>query len=289
MRLKKMLMAVAIGMLAVALVSAYSFAQENTEQTKEKAKVEQKEQLKNQVQVKDKVQNKGEEKPQTQQREQTREQEQVRAEVQKTIENQAAENSQSQTQVRNEIQNRVETQLNEQGQVENQHQLRIEHQVRNQAVDNQLSINKEGSGKPEIEHNVQVKAQEQNQVKNQTKNQIRNEERNRAQNQVKEQPKNRVKKGGPFVDEDGDGINDFYRDHDGDGIPNCQDPDWTAPKDGTGYKGAPEGSGSGQAMNRYLNRNQTMSRQAFRTQTSLAARICDGTGPKGAVARKGNR
>lgn len=42
-------------------------------------------------------------------------------------------------------------------------------------------------------------------------------------------------------------------------------------------------------MTKSMNRNMTMARQAFRTQTSLAARICDGTGPKGAVARKGNR
>jgi hypothetical protein len=38
-----------------------------------------------------------------------------------------------------------------------------------------------------------------------------------------------------FVDEDGDGINDNARDHDGDGIPNGKDPDWVKNKrDGTG-------------------------------------------------------
>jgi len=39
-----------------------------------------------------------------------------------------------------------------------------------------------------------------------------------------------------FIDENGDGINDLARDEDNDGIPNCQDPDWTRPEDGTGYK-----------------------------------------------------
>ena len=39
-----------------------------------------------------------------------------------------------------------------------------------------------------------------------------------------------------FIDENGDGINDLARDADNDGIPNCMDPDWTAPKDGTGYQ-----------------------------------------------------
>ena len=38
-----------------------------------------------------------------------------------------------------------------------------------------------------------------------------------------------------FVDENGDGINDLARDHDGDGVPNGQDPDWVKNKrDGTG-------------------------------------------------------
>ena len=38
-----------------------------------------------------------------------------------------------------------------------------------------------------------------------------------------------------FVDEDGDGINDLARDHDGDGLPNGKDPDWVKNKqDGAG-------------------------------------------------------
>ena len=38
-----------------------------------------------------------------------------------------------------------------------------------------------------------------------------------------------------FVDENGDGINDLARDHDGDGVPNGQDSDWVKNKrDGTG-------------------------------------------------------
>ena len=39
---------------------------------------------------------------------------------------------------------------------------------------------------------------------------------------------------GGFVDEDGDGFNDLAPDEDGDGIPNGLDPDYQAPKDGTG-------------------------------------------------------
>ena len=33
----------------------------------------------------------------------------------------------------------------------------------------------------------------------------------------------------------------WLRDADGDGIPNCEDPDWTAPKDGSGYGPGPDG------------------------------------------------
>lgn len=47
----------------------------------------------------------------------------------------------------------------------------------------------------------------------------------------------RYARGGGFVDENGDGINDLAPDHDGDGIPNGQDPDWVKNKqDGTGYQ-----------------------------------------------------
>jgi len=38
-----------------------------------------------------------------------------------------------------------------------------------------------------------------------------------------------------FIDENCDGINDLARDADNDGIPNCLDPDWVRPEDGSGY------------------------------------------------------
>ena len=86
-----------------------------------------------------------------------------------------------------------------------------------------------------------------------------------------------------FMDQNCDGINDSLRDHDNDGIPNCQDPDWTRPEDGTGYKmkrGA-GGSGAGQAG---------MSHSSFRNgggQGQFGTGVCDGTGPKGKAVRKG--
>jgi hypothetical protein len=86
-----------------------------------------------------------------------------------------------------------------------------------------------------------VFAQEQQE---QSKAQVRKEVRNEVQTQVQTKAKERVRTRLMFVDENCDGINDFARDHDNDGIPNCQDPDWTAPEDGSGY------------MNRYRNASE---------------------------------
>ena len=65
----------------------------------------------------------------------------------------------------------------------------------------------------------------------------------------------RFAKGGGFVDEDGDGVNDLAPDHDGDGIPNGQDPDWVKNKeDGTGYKHGKEISEGGKRCERSQSR-----------------------------------
>ena len=56
---------------------------------------------------------------------------------------------------------------------------------------------------------------------------------------------------GPVVEDHSYFYNYFYqwlRDDDGDGIPNCLDPDYVKPEDGTGYsykKGADNGDGDG--------------------------------------------
>ena len=80
-----------------------------------------------------------------------------------------------------------------------------------------------------------------------------------------------------FFDENGDGINDLNRDHDNDGIPNCQDPDWKRPQDGSGYKnqfGKANGGGNGNHAG-WNNASFRGSRGLFGTG------VCDGTGPKG--------
>ena len=110
--------------------------------------------------------------------------------------------------------------------------------------------------------------------------------RNTFQNRVKSE----FQAGPFFVDEDGDGICDFSRDHDNDGIPNCQDPDWTKPKDGTGYKG---GNADNSSANQWGNKNGFRSGNAWKSQSSRQNRsnfgsgICDGTGPKGQGAKRG--
>jgi hypothetical protein len=96
-----------------------------------------------------------------------------------------------------------------------------------------------------------------------------------------------------FVDENGDGINDLFRDNDGDGIPNCQDPDWAPPQDGTGYHGG-NGNGGGSGPRGYLGNRagsfgagQGLNKGAFRRAGGgFCGRPCDGTGPKG-TARRG--
>jgi len=163
---------------------------------------------------------------------------------------------------------------------------------------------------------AQEKAQVQTQVKAQTK----------AQAKVQARSEFRLRNGMAFIDEDGDGINDLARDADGDGIPNCQDPDWSRPQDGTGYKAqAGKGAGAGQAGTKsgyayQLSRDDDgdgvpngkdtdwtrpadgsgykaqhkLAKGAFRSGATGVARtsgtgVCDGTGPKGTAQRKGRR
>jgi hypothetical protein len=90
----------------------------------------------------------------------------------------------------------------------------------------------------------------------QEKAQVRTELKAQTQTQAKTQTKAefRYRNRTAFIDENGDGINDLASDADGDGIPNCQDPDWVKPANGTGSqyrKGAAAGSaatGSGNAF-----------------------------------------
>jgi hypothetical protein len=100
-----------------------------------------------------------------------------------------------------------------------------------------------------------------------------------------------------FIDENGDGINDLARDHDGDGIPNGQDPDWAAPKDGTGYQepsqskaqkgNAAAGVQSGLAKKSGWSKDSFRSGKSGMAGLGTGTGVCDATGPKGKMVRKG--
>jgi hypothetical protein len=89
---------------------------------------------------------------------------------------------------------------------------------------------------------------------------------------------------GRFVDRNGDGVCDHFRDADNDGIPNCQDPDWKRPQDGTGYKHAFGRHGRG------FHGGSAWSEGSFRNGrgSGRGSAVCDGTGPKGQGPRTRN-
>ena len=135
-------------------------------------------------------------------------------------------------------------------------------------------------------------------------------DRNQVRTEVKPRNKLQFKNRMMFVDENGDGICDGLRDHDNDGIPNGQDPDWTEPQDGTGNQfkkgfGGQDGNGNGNGNrngkqnqnsgNRFENKNEFRggngwNKQSFRQNgAGSGSGVCDSTGLKGNVRRGGKR
>lgn len=107
--------------------------------------------------------------------------------------------------------------------------------------------------KTEAKSQVKTQQQDQNQVKASGATQTKLQDQNRLrihtdqQNQEQVQNQNQIQHGPRFVDEDGDGFNDNAPDHDGDGIPNGLDPDYTGPqmRQGQGQKGFVDLDGDG--------------------------------------------
>jgi hypothetical protein len=146
-----------------------------------------------------------------------------------------------------------------------------------------------GLGLAQETEKAQTRSENQKQV------QTRNEDAQGTQVRMETRVRNRIR----FMDEDGDGVNDLARDHDGDGIPNGQDPDWIAPKDGTGYKDpaqtkAKKGQAETGAQSRLASK-AGWSKDSFRSGKSgmsgigAGTGVCDGTGPAGKATRKGRR
>ncbi len=102
-----------------------------------------------------------------------------------------------------------------------------------------------------------------------------------TQQQTRVLAQNRISNTFGFIDEDGDGINDYARDDDGDGIPNGLDPDYVKPMDGTGRKLAYGKNGE---------RGHRGARSGLRTDCNEfnhnwggnnGTGVCDGKGPHG--------
>jgi len=100
----------------------------------------------------------------------------------------------------------------------------------------------------------------------------------KVRSNVQTRVENRLQARWMFFDENGDGISDFARDHDNDGIPNCQDPDWTKPEDGTGYQNRYRNASSSEKLE-YRNERQSgigWNKASFRYNMTNMAQFCRG-------------
>ena len=105
-----------------------------------------------------------------------------------------------------------------------------------------------------------------------------------AQDTSQEKARAKVqKKDFRFIDENGDGIADVLRDHDGDGILNGQDPDWIKARGGTGRSGLQAGRTNQVSFGKGSFRGGPSGSPGLGT----GAGLCDGAGPKGRMIRRG--
>ncbi len=119
--------------------------------------------------------------------------------------------------------------------------------------------------------------------------------RTATQEQAATQVRTRARLRTQFIDQDGDGISDLSRDSDNDGIPNCQDPDWTRPEDGTGLKAQKGAGGNNTAAmagghKKSARGKSDFSNRSFRNSRNGAGTCCpgcSGTGTGGRAVRKG--
>jgi len=154
-----------------------------------------------------------------------------------------------------------------------------------------------------------TKAQNKEQVKSQNaqKEQVRLQDKNQNQGTAQNQEQNKVIHGAHFVDKNGDGVDDNAPDHDNDGIPNGQDPDYQGAgkgkkqqtfvdNDGDGIadnaRGQMKGKAKGQAG---YGPGDGTGNKGVRPQDGTGygrgaqSGNCDGNGPRGNSKRGGNK
>ncbi len=151
----------------------------------------------------------------------------------------------------------------------------------------------------------------QEETATQTKEQVKTQAKvqQKTQTQTQNQIQNKVIHGPNFVDNNGDGFNDNAPDHDGDGIPNGQDPDYTGANKGkrqqqfvdTDGDGIADNVAAGKGLGKKANRKggygpgDGTGNQGVRPQNGTGygpgagTGNCDGTGPKGKANRGGKR
>jgi hypothetical protein len=125
-------------------------------------------------------------------------------------------------------------------------------------------------------------AQEKNQSqeKYRVRNGVKNEERTPLQNRLM------------FRDENGDGICDSFKDHDNDGIPNGQDPDWPRAKDGKGNQSRYGDKNSDKKhgfKNGQSGRNKWSSRTFRQNRAGAARNVCGRSGLQGNSKKSGRQ
>lgn len=154
-----------------------------------------------------------------------------------------------------------------------------------------------------------TKTQTKERVKSQNVRQekVQLQDKNQNQGTTQNQERNKVIHGPNFVDKNGDGVNDNAPDHDNDGIPNGQDPDYQGAnkgkrqqyfidEDGDGIADNARGQVKGKARTKAsYGPGDGTGNKGVRPQDGTGygrgaqSGDCDGTGPKGKTNRAGKQ
>jgi hypothetical protein len=119
----------------------------------------------------------------------------------------------------------------------------------------------------------------------------RAQEKNKVRNGIKGDEKTPLQNRLMFRDENGDGICDSFRDHDNDGIPNGQDPDWTGARDGKGNQSryGSKNSDNTHGIRKERGGNNTWNNRTFRQNRANGGKGLSGRNSSGCNVRKGGK